>query len=61
MKEKLKKFFGTILGYLIVANVLFSLPTTVYCWYMNHKRIKELDERVDYIYHSCDIPVVEEE
>lgn len=61
MKEKIGKFFGTILGYLIVFNVLFSAPMTVYCWYMNRKKIKELDKRVDYIYHSCDIPVVVEE
>lgn len=61
MKEKIGKFFGNILGYLIVANVLFAIPVTVYLWYTDHKKIKNLDERVDYIYHSCDIPVVEEE
>jgi len=61
MKEKLKKFFGIILGYLALANVLFAIPVTVYLWYKDHKRIKNLDERVDHIYSSCDIPLVEEE
>lgn len=56
MKEKIKNFFGSLLGYLVVANVLFAIPTTVYCWYMNHKKINELDKRVDYILNTCDIP-----
>ena len=49
MKEKIKNFFGALLGYTIVFNVIFGVPITVYFWIKEHRRVTRIKNVVEEI------------
>lgn len=48
MKKKIGDFFGALLGYTIVFNVIF-VPVMVYFWIKEHRRVTRLKNAVEEI------------